>query len=87
MVTVVIQIFVKGSSTYCISKARIAFSILATQTLLAQVDWPHSVNYAIWKTTTIVIWTAKLLTSENAELEEHEKHKEKSIEELGNRAQ
>lgn len=53
--------------------------IFAAETFLGQIDRPYSINNSTWKTAAIVIWAAKLLTSENAKLDEHEQHEEKRI--------
>ena len=55
-------------------------SIFATQTLLSQVYRPHSIDGSTWKTASIVIWTSKLLATEDAKLYKYEKHEEKGVE-------
>jgi hypothetical protein len=43
---------------------------------LTEIDWPYSVDNAAGQPTTVIVYSAKLLTAKNAELQKHEKHEE-----------
>lgn len=72
----IVKILVERSTTHCVTLTNVSISGFTAKGFLTEIDWPYSVDNAAGQPTTVVVYSAELLTAKNAELQKHEKHEE-----------